>query len=159
MSLTTGLDSKDEGLIEDDIEDTAYGTTKVKYVQTLDGIPVYGTSLVLEKNRTADGDRFTSFSEGGVYHNLASDLPNRTPNISKSEAFAIAIKESGYNSADAQFNMTEDIKLEIYEKDMKAHLAYILSFNVETTNITAYPNYVVDAVKGEVIDHWEGLCE
>ena len=150
--FSLGLMEDGDALEQAEEEKTAEGSNKVKYQETFRGIHVFGKTVVLEKQ---DG-RFTSFVEGNLVEGIRHDVKSTTPKLAKSRALEIALRHAHDELRDVEY-IEDDCKLQIYEKDGKGFLTWFLSYNIETSKKISRPYYLIDALDGSVIDHWEGL--
>eukprot|EP00918_Siedleckia_nematoides_P093311 GHVU01204853.1.p1 GENE.GHVU01204853.1~~GHVU01204853.1.p1 ORF type:complete len:763 (+),score=81.87 GHVU01204853.1:70-2358(+) len=150
---------KDEELAEVDRMVTKEGQVEVKLQERYKGLPVLGETVVLKQDWVGE------YSEvyGRLVANLEEDLASTKPQLSKQDAFDIAVNDSGDDPSDAQFDVDKNVILEILvERDNrqgKAHglLVYKLSYLIEKPGYQIRPFYIIDANNGAVINKWDGL--
>lgn len=124
---------KDEELTEVDRMVTKEGQVEVKLQERYKGLPVLGETVVLKQDWVGE------YSEvyGRLVANLQEDLASTKPQLSKQDAFDIAVNDSGDDPSDAQFDVDKNVVLKILvERDTsqgKAHglLVYKLSYLIE----------------------------
>ncbi|RCS31076.1 peptidase M4 family protein [Rhodanobacter denitrificans] len=139
---------------------TTHGTLKTREQQMFRGIPVYGRSVVVERDA---GGNVLGVS-GEVSQGIGADLGSVAPAISAAGAASIlrghagllplGIGVNGIQDSDIQ-NVRSD--LYVYAEGPRARLAYVTSFFVDRSGTPSRPTAIVDANTGEVIQGWEGL--
>ena len=130
---------------------TLSGTVKTRERQTYQGIPVYGRSLVVERDRAGN----VVSAEGVAEGSLAPTLPSVHPRLTGAQAHAALQAKLG-QQRDAASNVRSD--LFVYPQTQgKARLVYRTSYLVNVHGQLSRPTAIVDANTGQVIRHWDGL--
>lgn len=133
---------------------TKNGNVKVRLQQLYNGVPIWGSSIVIEQSamgiiRSADGWRVTG---------LEADLPDTYANISKQDALDLLQRQSrqkGLISADIE-NTQADLYVWI-DNNRKARLVYKTSFVTHEQGKPSRPTAFIDAKTGDILDLWEGI--
>jgi pseudolysin/vibriolysin len=131
---------------------TARGTTRTRERQTWHGVPVYGSSLVVERDRSGTVLRV----EGEAQRNLAFDLPSVQPRITASQAQAALKARVGHGRVRSVENASNDL-LVYAPKNAPAKLVYRSSYFTTFNGKPTRPTALVDANTGQVIRQWDGL--
>lgn len=130
---------------------TIHGTTKTRERQTYQGVPVYGRSLVVERDAIGNILDASGEAEGG----LAAQLGAVRPRLSGAQAQAALQARLGQRG-DAASNARSD--LFVYpQPGSQARLVYRTSYLVDVNGQVSRPTAIVDANTGEVLRHWDGL--
>ena len=139
---------------------TAHGSLKTREQQTFRGVPVYGRSVVVER----DGSGNVLSVSGEVSRGISRDLASVAPAISGARAAALlrahagllplGIGAQGIQAGDIQ-NAKSD--LYVYAEGNRARLAYLTSFYVDRNGAPTRPTAIIDANTGAVVESWEGL--
>lgn len=116
---------------------------KVRYQQLYKGIPIYGESLVVEKNTIG----FYTGVSGQFIRAIGLDLPSSIPLMSTSHALTIAKSDLPQALGPVSVD-NEQAVLRIYlDENDKARLVYITSF-VSYGNSISRPFKIIDANNG-----------
>ncbi|TAL73983.1 MAG: peptidase M4 family protein [Rhodanobacter sp.] len=139
---------------------TNRGTSKTREQQMFRGIPVYGRSVVVE--RDASGNVLGV--DGEVSRGIAADVASVAPAIGAAQAVAILRGHAGILPLGIGVNGVQDSDIHhaqsdlyVYAEGPRARLAYLTSFFVDRNDAPSRPTAIVDAVTGEVLQSWEGL--
>ncbi|AQS38651.1 Zinc metalloprotease (elastase) [Shewanella psychrophila] len=125
---------------------------KVRYQQLYKGIPIYGESLVVEKNTIG----FYTGVSGQFIRAIGLDLPSSIPLMSTSHALTIAKSDLPQALGPVSVD-NEQAVLRIYlDENDKARLVYITSF-VSYGNSISRPFKIIDANNGDILRQWEGM--
>ncbi|MBU2712748.1 M4 family metallopeptidase [Zooshikella harenae] len=125
------------------------GEIKQKLVQHYNNVPVWGVSV--SANRSTMG--IYSNTSGSMLNNIASDIVNTTPLLSKTDA----IERAKQSSLIANDTHNEQAKLYIkQDQDGKARLVYLVNYLIEGENVSR-PFFFIDAESGAILDQWEGI--
>lgn len=130
---------------------TAHGTVKTRERQTFQGVPVYGRSLVVE--RDVRGNVVGARGEAEV--NLAGKLRSVRPQLSGAQAQAALQAKLGQ-----QDQAATNVRSELFvypQAGGAARLVYRTSYLVSAHGHVSRPTAIVDAQTGEVLRHWDGL--
>ena len=137
---------------------TATGTIKEKLVETYDGVPVFGQSVVVE----LDNGEPTGEISGHLVEGIEEDIPDAEPALSEEEAIEIAAESWGHEMDDI-LDGSAEAQLLVYvpdddnSPDVIPVLAYELSYMVMEDGEASRPSFIVDANTGETIRSWDGL--
>lgn len=132
---------------------TARGTLKTREQQTYRDVPVYGRSLVVE--RDAAGAVLTA--RGTAERDLGVSVASVRPRLTALQAQA-ALQASRGESALAAGNMKS--RLYVYPQAAgSARLVYQTSYLVTVHGQPSRPTALIDANSGAVIRQWEGLTD
>ncbi|WP_250460859.1 M4 family metallopeptidase [Microbulbifer litoralis] len=141
------------------------GKTVTRYRQTHKGIPVWGQAV------TSSGQGAAAQVAGDVLGGLTLEVPAVTPSIKAANALQRAMDHtinlraqqgqiSGALSVPAlqlaAKNRRQQLYIHIDDQD-RARLAYLVSW-VEYGDEPTRPFYFIDALTGEVLEHWDGLA-
>ena len=130
---------------------TARGTVKTRERQTFQGVPVYGRSVVVE--RDAGGNVLSA--QGRAEASLAGQLHSVRPRLTGTQVQAALQAKLGQHGLAISRPESE---LFVYsEASGNARLAYRTSYLVSTNGQPSRPTAIVDANTGEVLRHWDGL--
>jgi vibriolysin len=139
---------------------TAHGTLKTREQQMFQGVPVYGRSLVVERDaagsiRSVDGQAATG---------LGFDLASTTPRLNGASAVAALRQHAGLLPLGIGIDPVSDADLQnvrhelyVYAEGKKARLVYLTSFYVDRHGHPSRPTAIVDADTGAIVQSWEGL--
>lgn len=130
---------------------TVRGTVKTRERQTFQGVPVYGRSLVVE--RDARGNVVSAHGEAEA--RLSGQLHSVRPRLSGTQAQAALQAKLGQRGLAAS-NMRSELFVYPQAKG-NARLAYRTSYLVTSNGRISRPTAIVDANTGEVLRHWDGL--
>jgi Zn-dependent metalloprotease len=147
------------------------GKVHTRFVQTYNGIPVYGRQILNHKAARGMGFFANTASSNKITGNLVTDLSLDLVGVQAATGFT---EQTALQHAKFLFNQSKNIKnptdlvyeneqteLVIYthDKNNKAKLAYKVSFFVDDVNGTmpARPHYLIDATTKETIKDWNGL--
>ncbi|WP_165773508.1 M4 family metallopeptidase [Zooshikella ganghwensis] len=120
-----------------------------KLVQHYNNVPVWGVSV--SANRSTMG--IYSNTSGTMLNNIAADIVNTTPLLSKTDAIEYA-KQSSLIANDTR---NEQAKLFIkQDQEGKARLVYLVSYVIDGENVSR-PFFFIDAESGAILDQWEGI--
>jgi vibriolysin len=129
---------------------TVRGTVKTRERQTYQGVPVYGRSLVVERD-----SRGVVEVRGEAEANLATQLRSVRPRLSAAQAQAALQARLGQRGQAASNVRSE---LFVYPQSKgTARLAYRTSYLVTVNGLVSRPTAIVDANTGAVLRHWDGL--
>ncbi|UGB37899.1 M4 family metallopeptidase [Frateuria soli] len=130
---------------------TVRGTVKTREWQTFQGVPVYGRSLVVE--RDARGNVVSALGEAEA--SLAGQLHSVRPRLDGAQAQAALQGKLGQHAL-AVSNVRSELFVYPQAKG-NARLAYRTSYLVTSNGRISRPTAIVDADTGEVLRHWDGL--
>ena len=137
---------------------TAAGTTKAKLIETYEGVPVIGQSVIVE---TENGES-TGEITGHLIEGIHDDIPDIDPLLDEDDALEIAAVLWGDELHDI-LDGTFEIIIEIYVEDEENSpdvipiLAYHLSYMTIEDGSVSKPTFIIDANTGGIIHSWEGL--
>src|SRR5690242_12293749 len=130
---------------------TMRGTIKTRERQTFQGVPVYGRSLAVERDRAGNVVSAQGVAEGS----LATTLPSVRPHLTGAQAQKALQAKLGQQRESASHVQSE---LFVYPQAKgKARLVYRTSYLVDLRGRMSRPTAIVDANTGQVIRHWDGL--
>ena len=130
---------------------TVRRTVKTREQQLYKGVPVYGRSLVVERDTA--GNVLTA--RGAAERDIARDLATVTPRLSAPQAQAKLQAKLGQQRL-AVSNVQS--KLFVYPQTKgAAKLVYRTSYLVTVRGQPSRPTAIVDANTGKVLKQWEGL--
>jgi len=130
---------------------TAHGTVKTRERQTFQGVPVYGRSLVVER----DAHGAVVSAQGEAEGSLPAQLRSVRPRLSGTQAQAALQARLGQRG-----QATSNVHSELFvypQAKGNARLAYRTSYLVTIHGVLSRPTAIVDANTGEVLRHWNGL--
>lgn len=164
--LTQGIMSTNNAAVKAvNVRTLANGTTIAKYQQLHKGIPVWGDAIT---KRSAPGQSVAAV-RGQFVAGLDADLPQVTPRFGGKEILQRAMEQHSLTtqgilpSADQTKNLMERAenkqhKLWVRLNDNNdAQLVYLVSW-VDYGDEPTRPHYFVDAMTGEILEHWDGLA-
>lgn len=132
------------------------GRTVTRYQQYYQGVPVWGESVV--EQREGSSVVATKYS-GQMITKISDDLPSATPTLSSANALNLA-KMLKFGSASLLSNQTtierSQLVVMLDDKD-NARLVYLVSFFVPGDE-PSRPHYILDAKTGAVVKQWDGLA-
>lgn len=139
---------------------TVRATEKIRQQQMYQGVPVYGRSIVVERN--ADNEVISV--TGSIARDLAMQLHDTHPALSGNNAIQalrnhvgllpLGIGLHGVSQGDLH-NIHHD--LYVYPHGQHARLVYLTSFFTDKTGTPMRPTAIIDANTGAIIDSWDGL--
>ncbi|MCX7514852.1 M4 family metallopeptidase [Frateuria hangzhouensis] len=141
---------------------TARGTLKTREHQMFRGVPVYGRSVVVERDAAGN----VRSVEGHLSNGLGFDLASVRPRVSGSGAVTALRQHAGLLplGIGTGINAVSDADLQnvkhqlyVYAEGSKARLVYLTSFFVDRHGHPTRPTAIVDANTGAIIESWEGL--
>jgi len=130
---------------------TTRGTIKTREQQTWQGVPVYGRSLVVE--RDARGNILDV--EGKVESGLAARLGSVRPRLSEAQAQAALQRQLGQSG-----RMVRHARSELFiqpQSGGQPRLVYRTSCLIDVNGHVSRPTAIIDANTGEVLRQWDGL--
>ena len=132
---------------------TVRGTVKTREQQTYRGVPVYGRSLVVERNAGGAVLSARGKAERDVGAQLASASP-RLSALQAQSALQIRMGHAGLAVDNAKS------KLYVYPQGQSvARLVYQTSYVVHVRGNPSRPTALIDANTGAIIKQWEGLTD
>jgi len=132
---------------------TAHGTFKAREQQDYKGVPIYGRSLVVERNAGGAVLSARGKAERDVGTQLVSVLP-RLSALQAQSALRSRMGHTGLAIDNAQN------KLYVYPQGQGApKLVYQTSYLVTVHGRPSRPTAIVDANTGAIVRHWEGLTD
>jgi Zn-dependent metalloprotease len=139
---------------------TAHGTTKTREHQLFRGVPVYGRSVVVERDAAGN----VRSVDGHLSNGLGFDLASVTPRLNGAGAVAALRQHAGLLPYGIGVDAVADTSLQnvkhdlyVYAEGKKARLVYLTSFFVDRNGRPSRPTAIIDADTGAVLDSWEGL--
>ena len=140
---------------------TARGTVKTREAQLFNGVPVYGRSVVVERDATGNVQSVDGHLSGG----LGFDLASATPRLDGARAVAVLRQHAGLLPLGIGIDAVADSDLQnvrhdlyVYAEGKKARLVYLTSFFVDHGGRPSRPTAIIDADTGDVVASWEGLA-
>jgi pseudolysin/vibriolysin len=131
---------------------TAHGTLKSRERQTWRGVPVYGRSVVVERDARGAVLSVTGAAERDIGMQLASAQPRLT-----AAAAEAALRRHMGDTGLAARNLAS--KLFVYPQAGAApRLAYRLSYVLDNHGQPSRPTAIIDASTGAVLKQWDGLA-
>ncbi|WEN15308.1 M4 family metallopeptidase [Rhodanobacter sp. AS-Z3] len=132
---------------------TARGTLKSRERQDYRGVPVYGRSLVVERNTRGSVLSVT----GAAERDLGASLASVQPRLSA----VLAQRALHQHMGDAALQTRNvDSKLFVYPQDGGvARLVYRVSYVVDNHGRLSRPTAIIDANTGAVLKQWNGLTD
>ncbi|WP_193164348.1 M4 family metallopeptidase [Microbulbifer hainanensis] len=161
LAATTGNDVKLEMVRSRTLPN---GKTVSRYEQSHRGIPVWGQSV------TSSGQGVAAEVSGDVITGLTLEVPSVKASIKADNALRRAMDHMVNQRAQqgvlkgalslpalqlAAKNRTEQLYVHVDDQN-QARLAYLVSW-VEYGDEPSRPFYFIDALTGEVLEHWEGI--
>ncbi|XP_013384836.1 uncharacterized protein LOC106154862 [Lingula anatina] len=128
------------------------GVRKVRFEQTYNDIPVYGSVVVMEKNSNGE---FYDVSDGELFEDILTDLDDTDPMITIEEAIDVAIAAT--SDAESAFKSEAVVDLLVSDEGGYAHLIYRVKFLAKKGSGYSSPVVIVDADTGEVLRSFESL--
>jgi len=141
------------------------GKTVTRYRQTHKGIPVWGQTI------TSSGQGLAAQMKGDVLTGLSLEVPSVRASIQADNALDRAMSHRVNQRAQqgliggalslpalklAARNQSQQLYIHVDKQD-QARLAYLISW-VEYGEEPSRPFYFIDALTGEVLEHWDGLA-
>tara|TARA_Y100001960_G_C14749167_1_gene867430 strand:+ start:267 stop:2090 length:1824 start_codon:yes stop_codon:yes gene_type:complete len=128
------------------------GKTKVRYQQTHLGLPVLDTAVVATLSNDQPSQVFGTMAEG-----ISSDLATTTPKVDEKQAIHTAVSDFQAHSQSASPVENEVATLMVrLDENQTAQVVYMVNFFVASDH-PERPFYFIDAMTGEVVEHWDGL--
>ncbi len=130
------------------------GTTKIRYQQYYQGIPVYDGGITASKDTRGRLSHIT----GEVLDEMESDLPLARAGVSSRAATNRALELSGL--PDLSKANIENLQTEMFvhqDAQKRARLVYEVSFVTHSDEGPKRPYYLIDAQTGQILDQWDGL--
>jgi neutral peptidase B len=134
--------------------DSTTGTYHVRTVEQYKGIPIYGSGQTV----ALDANNNVYASLGKVTQSLARTLIPSEPAITKESAIATAKADIESQIGAVKNYDGIDGQLMIYPKDGKYHLVYLVKASTSSP-APGYYHYFVNALSGEVVDHFNKIHE
>jgi len=132
---------------------TVRGTVKTREQQTYRGVPVYGRSLVVERDTGGAVLSARGKAERDVGAQLVSVLP-RLSALQAQTALQMRMGHAGLAVGNAKS------KLYVYPQGQRApKLVYQTSYVVNVRGNPSRPTALIDASTGAIIKQWEGLTD
>ncbi|WP_426687415.1 M4 family metallopeptidase [Rhodanobacter ginsengiterrae] len=132
---------------------TAHGTVKTREQQTYKGVPVYGRSLVVERN--ASGTVLSA--EGSAERDIAARLVSVLPRLSALQAQSALQARMGHAGLPVDNARS---KLYVYPQSQGApKLVYQTSYLVNVHGNPSRPTALIDADTGAILKQWDGLTD
>src|SRR5690606_31380100 len=152
--LSMGAGSALELVKARQIED---GARNYRYVQTWNGIPVYGEQIVVSEE--ADGQVRSMF--GRMVTGLDAELPATVATrITSAQALATAKRATLGNRLLAMRVEREESRQMVYVDDNdRAHMAYVVTFFADAARggSPTRPVVIIDADSGRILEQYENL--
>ncbi len=139
---------------------TVRGTIKTREQVTYRGVPVYGNSVVVERDASGAVLSVDGRIDRGIGQGLASVHPGLSANnavqILRNHAglLPVGIGIQGVSDTDLHHAKAE---LFVYARGAKPRLAYLTSFFNDSTGTPMRPTALIDANTGDIIASWDGL--
>jgi len=128
------------------------GKTKVRYQQTHLGLPVFDTSVVATVAKDQPSQVFGMMAQG-----IGADLATTSPTLDEKQAVAAAVSAYQGQSVTKLNVENENAKLMVrLDESQTAQVVYMVDFFVAAEE-PARPFYFIDAMTGQVLQHWDGL--
>lgn len=128
------------------------GKTKVRYQQTHRGVPVFDTSVVATVSKDQLSQVFGTMAQG-----ISSDITTLSPSLDHKQAIAAAVSDYQAQSLSAARVENQNAKLMVrLDQNQTAQMVYMVDFFVAAEK-PERPFYFINAMTGEVIEHWGGL--
>src|SRR5690606_3344244 len=152
--LSMGAGSALELVKARQIED---GARNYRYVQTWNGIPVYGEQIIVSEE--ADGQVRSMF--GRMVTGLDAELPATVATrITSAQALATAKRATLGNRLLAMRVEREESRQMVYVDDNdRAHMAYVVTFFADAARggSPTRPVVIIDADSGRILEQYENL--
>ncbi|MFC4159650.1 M4 family metallopeptidase [Chitinimonas lacunae] len=132
------------------------GRTVTRYQQYHEGVPVWGESVVEQRDGASV---MASKLSGRLVTKISDDLPSVKPVFSQANALNLA-KMLKFGSASLMANKTSNDKATLVvmlDDKETARLVYLVSFFVPSED-PSRPHFIIDAKTGSVLKQWEGLA-
>lgn len=147
------------------------GKVHTRFVQTYNGIPVYGRQILNHKSARGHGfhanNANTSKVTGQLVRDVDLDLAGVKPAPGFTEKTALEYAKNLFNQDKGIKNLSDlvyenersELVVYTHDKNGKAKLAYKVSFFIDDSQGTMpeRPNYLIDATTKEIIKNWNGL--
>jgi len=133
------------------------GITHTHYRQTYQGVPVWGESAVIGRDRSGRA----IYARGRLIRDLSQEIADTTPGLDAAhalDAMRNKVQERRNSAAALQFS-AESAELVIYMDGGRPKLSYVVSFFADTPEggHPTRPTYLVDAHSGQILFEYEGL--
>ena len=140
---------------------TINGTVKERQQQMYQGIPVYGHTVVVEK----DGTNKQLKISGNIATNIEKDISSIQAVVRPDEALFLLKDEFGHRSEMVLKSFTVEPHFENAQTDLMiyidanniAHLAYKTSYFLDDNGNPSRPTAFIDAETGDVLASWDNL--
>ncbi|WP_426701807.1 M4 family metallopeptidase [Rhodanobacter sp. Col0626] len=132
---------------------TQRGTVKTREQQIFNGVPIYGRTVVVER----DGAGNVLSVRGVAEKNIGTDLASVTPKLSAAQAQAAVLKARGVPAGLAPTDEKAELFVYPATSGAKARLVYLVSYVLDSGNGASRPTAFVDANSGQIIAQWEGI--
>lgn len=157
-SQFTGLLSLEasNGLREIDKRTRKDGTVHYRFQQTYRGVPVYGDHIIITTSKAGA----PVYMAGSVVRGIAADVAEYNQDyISQDQAIAIATNDfkKRNNLKQLETRNGEATLFVDLDENQKAKFIYEVSFFSIVNNKPTKPVYLLNAISGEVIRHYDGL--
>ncbi|KGI77858.1 M4 family metallopeptidase [Oleiagrimonas soli] len=150
--------SADASLMPGHSARTAHGTLKTREHQMFRGVPVYGRSIVVERDASGAVMSVTGHVAQGL--GLASVRPTLSGGDAvqrlRNHAGLLPLGIGVHGVRDADLRNVQS-KLFVYAEGAKPRLAYLTSFFNDSNGKPMRPMALIDANTGDVIESWDGL--
>src|SRR6185312_10122250 len=131
---------------------TAHGTLKSRERQTWRGVPVYGRSVVVER----DTRGAVLSVAGSAERDIGAQLASAQPRLTAAAATAALRRHMGDTGLAAR---NVDSELFVYPQAGRApRLTYRVSYVLDNHGQPSRPTAIVDADTGAVLKQWDGLA-
>ncbi|ENY71340.1 elastase [Aeromonas diversa CDC 2478-85] len=121
------------------------GEKRVRFEQTWQGVPVWGSALVAEQGASGI-ERVSGQQLVGIEQDVASAKP----------AFNAAT--AAQKARGEQKGVNEKVRLYVMQDENgQAHLVYQVSYLVEGSETPSRPFVIIDALSGAELKRWEGI--
>lgn len=146
--------SKEESTYPIAKSSTHEGFTKIRYQQTYQGVPVYGSTIVAEYSPMGIIRHVSGWQITGIQQ----DLPDTQKHLSKIDALDQLKLFSAHKGVASNNTENEQADLFIWiDKERTARLVYKASFVTHEGGNPSRPTAIIDAKSSEVLDYWEGI--
>ncbi|NVD08584.1 hemagglutinin [Vibrio sp. JPW-9-11-11] len=143
--VTTGFDEVKRVVLPN-------GKTKVRYQQTHRGVPVFDTAVVATLSKDQPNQVFGTMAQG-----IEADIATINPALDQKQAITAAISAFQGQAAAAPKVENEQATLMVkLDENQVAKVVYLVDFFVAADS-PERPFYFIDAMTGDVIEHWDGL--
>ncbi len=127
----------------------ANGKVITRYQQFHQDVPVWGEAIVERRDNASANPSLV----GIMLKNIGNDLPVIKPNLTLEAAL-----QHGKTRAGAQKSRNEQVKLYLkQDTNGVAYPFYLVSFVNESAKTTSRSFFMINAITGAVLEHWEGI--